>query len=266
MYLHSPDAMEVVWFKEFKTFSDKSSAISFDTGVDRKLSEMIMKWLWPGQMLVVGKPEYKTIIETNMGVPCLWDETVMEVMWGLKNIMPSLVPQEKSELTREDRLPMSQGLKRLLNGYGFDVKPEMVNERIILTACALLDCQLIDKKHFASLKEVGEHIKDVSGINTENWGILKLATSLMIIFYPEEKIVAGNPKMMFTDAERLKLQEDAQVYNEKILKWASLRIYEEIVCAHEARSANFALLSSLVKEAKQAYEAERSAEQAQQTS
>ncbi|CAO2179456.1 unnamed protein product [Urochloa humidicola] len=72
--------------------------------------------------------------------------------------------------------------------------------------------------------------------------------------------------MMFTDAERLKLQEDAQVYNEKIIKWASLIIYKEIVCAHEARPANFVLLSSLVKEAKKAYEAERSAQEAQQTS
>jgi hypothetical protein len=45
------------------------------------------------------------------GIPCLCNETVMEVMWGLKNIMPTLVPEEKSELTREDRLPMSQGLK-----------------------------------------------------------------------------------------------------------------------------------------------------------
>jgi len=51
----------------------------------------------------------------------------MEVMWGLKNIMPTLVPEEKSRLTREDRLPMSQGLKKFLNRYGFDVKPEMVS-------------------------------------------------------------------------------------------------------------------------------------------
>ena len=51
----------------------------------------------------------------------------MEVMWGLKNIMPTLVPEEKSGLTREDRVPMSQGLKKFLNRYGFDVKLEMVS-------------------------------------------------------------------------------------------------------------------------------------------
>ncbi|CAN6213895.1 unnamed protein product [Urochloa humidicola] len=87
-----------------------------------------------------------------MCIPCLWDETVMEVMCDLRNIMPSLVPQ--LGLAREDRLPMSEGLKKLLNRCGLDVKPEMmVNEHIILTASALLDCELIEKKYFASLKE-----------------------------------------------------------------------------------------------------------------
>ena len=61
------------------------------------------------------------------GIRCLCNEIVMEVMWGLKNIMPTLVPEEKSGLTREDRVPMSQGLKKFLNRYGFDVKPEMVS-------------------------------------------------------------------------------------------------------------------------------------------
>ena len=71
-----------------------------------------------------------------------------------------------------------------------------VNKRIILAASTLLDCELIEQKHFATLKEVGERIKDVSGINTEGWSLLKLATAPMIIFYPEENIVAGNPKMV----------------------------------------------------------------------
>ena len=61
------------------------------------------------------------------GIRCLCNEIVMGVMWGLKNIMPTLVPEEKSGLTREDRVPMSQGLKKFLNRYGFYVKPEMVS-------------------------------------------------------------------------------------------------------------------------------------------
>ena len=71
-----------------------------------------------------------------------------------------------------------------------------VNEQIILAACTLLDCELIEQKHCAALKKAGEQIKDVSGINTNGWSLLKLATALMIILYPEENILAGNPKMV----------------------------------------------------------------------
>jgi hypothetical protein len=57
---------QIVWLKQFKKFKDKSSAIRSDTGVCRRLSKFIKRWRRPGQMLVVGKPEYKTIIEASM--------------------------------------------------------------------------------------------------------------------------------------------------------------------------------------------------------
>jgi hypothetical protein len=56
----------------------------------------------------------------------------MELMWGLKNLMKSLVPDERVELTKEDCLPMSQGMKIILGRYGFDVKPEIVNPALLL--------------------------------------------------------------------------------------------------------------------------------------
>jgi hypothetical protein len=34
------------------------------------------------------------------GVPCLFDEIVMEVMWGLQNLMHFLVPEEKKEVQK----------------------------------------------------------------------------------------------------------------------------------------------------------------------
>ena len=57
---------------------------------------------------------------------CLFDETVKEVKWGLKNIMQSLVHKEISELTREDKM-LTREDKMFLNRQGFDVKPEMVS-------------------------------------------------------------------------------------------------------------------------------------------
>lgn len=48
-------------------------------------------------------------------------------MWGMQHLMHRLVPGEKSELPKEDRVPMSQGLKMFLSGYGYHVEPEMVS-------------------------------------------------------------------------------------------------------------------------------------------
>jgi nucleolar protein 58 len=45
---------------------------------------MIKKWLLPKQKLAVGKLEYKTCIEASLKIPCLFDDAVMELMWGLK--------------------------------------------------------------------------------------------------------------------------------------------------------------------------------------
>ena len=50
----------------------------------------------------------------------------MEMMWGIKNPMHSLVPQELKVLTKEECLPMSKGMEMVLPRHKFDVKPEMV--------------------------------------------------------------------------------------------------------------------------------------------
>ncbi|XP_066339490.1 uncharacterized protein [Miscanthus floridulus] len=117
---------EIVFLEEFQTFDDKSSAINVDTGVNSQLNEMIMKYYRPGHTLVVGNEEYKSIIESSLEIPCLYDGIVMELMWGMQHLMHRLVPGEKSELPKEDRVPMSQGLQMFLSGYGYHVKPEMI--------------------------------------------------------------------------------------------------------------------------------------------
>jgi nucleolar protein 58 len=64
-------------------------------------------------------------------------------MWGIQHQMRKLVPQEKSELTKEDRLPMSQGLKKFLSHNGFDVKPEMVSSLVELAMPSAAPCHLV---------------------------------------------------------------------------------------------------------------------------
>jgi len=65
-FVHYDRAKEIVWLLEFQTFDDKSSAISVGTGINKQLTEMIMKQRNPGQTLVVGKQEYKSIIESSL--------------------------------------------------------------------------------------------------------------------------------------------------------------------------------------------------------
>ncbi|XBI59708.1 hypothetical protein VPH35_040728 [Triticum aestivum] len=177
IYLYLPDAIQsmwvkfanyyrarrVVWLKEFQTFDDKSRAINADTGVNKQLTQMILKWRRPGQELLVGKPEYKSVIEASLGIPCRHDELVMEVMWGMKRFMPSLVRREKSELPKEDLLPV------------------MVNDQIVATASVLFDCDAAEKKQYRDFHALGRHLKNVSGIEYENWDLLKLATAFKII-------------------------------------------------------------------------------------
>lgn len=146
---------QVAFLKEFQVFNDKASAIN-SNGVCSKLAKMIRRSLWPGQRLAVGKCEYKNIIEASLvslsfpciytcacepfehkfcffffffcqGIHCLFNEAVLEVMWGLKYLIKVLVPGEEVELTNEDRFQMCQGLKLVLNRYGFQVESKMVS-------------------------------------------------------------------------------------------------------------------------------------------
>ncbi|XP_066385529.1 uncharacterized protein [Miscanthus floridulus] len=131
MYEHhfnDPDALEniwahfgeeyrtkdIVWLKEFKTFKDKSSAINQDTGVNWELADMIMRCCYPSWTLAVGNMEYKRIIEKSLPVRCLFNETVMEVMRGLKNLMHVLVPGEKLKLTK--RSPTNEPRTKMADG------------------------------------------------------------------------------------------------------------------------------------------------------
>jgi len=59
----------MVFAKGFLSFEDKSRAINGD-GVDSQLADLINKWHKPGMNLCVGKPEYKTIIESVLVSIC----------------------------------------------------------------------------------------------------------------------------------------------------------------------------------------------------
>ncbi|GJM93310.1 hypothetical protein PR202_ga09856 [Eleusine coracana subsp. coracana] len=246
---------QIICLEEFKTFEDKSSAIN-DTGVNSELTDMIRRCC-PWQMLAVGNLKYKRIIETSLDVPCLCNEIVMEVMWGLKNLMHVLVPEEKLKLKKQDRLPMSYGLKKLLDRYGFDVKPRMINEEIVVGSCVVHDSDFCEKKLSTTLSEGGHLLQEVSGINSEGWDLMKLATALKIIAYPPRTTTAETE--LFTEHEISKLLMDAHKYEGKIAKGGCLEIYKQMVEIRDFRARAKKTMVFLVKEAERAYEAKRRA-------
>uniref|UniRef100_A0A0D3GGF9 Uncharacterized protein n=1 Tax=Oryza barthii TaxID=65489 RepID=A0A0D3GGF9_9ORYZ len=187
-----------VWLKEFQAFEDKASALSLDTGVSEQLAGMIRRFICPGQTLAVGKQEYVTIIQSNLGIKCLWNAEVMELMWGLNNLKEHLVPDGKSELSKEDCLPMCEGMKFTLNKYGFgDLKPEMVTRSIIEATGLLYETDYHVRKYGESMCYAGKHLKETFGINAEDWDLLKLATAIMMLCSPngEYKLVGNLPEM-----------------------------------------------------------------------
>ncbi|CAL4945338.1 unnamed protein product [Urochloa decumbens] len=242
-------AKDVVMLREFQTFEDKARAIKLKTGVSDQLARMIKKWLLPGQKLAVGKHEYKTTIEASLGISCLCDDAVMELMWGLKNLMKTLVPGENLELTKEDCLPVSKGMMIVLKRHGIDVKPEMVNRQIVEMAQGLYECDWCVNKHVGSLQDA---LKEVSDINFKDWDPLKLASALKIICYPNEKCKYE----MFSDDELPKLQALARSSEGKFFENTCLAIYNEIVWAYGFRDKVERRLRFLVEEARKSNTAE----------
>uniref|UniRef100_A0A0E0MG57 Uncharacterized protein n=1 Tax=Oryza punctata TaxID=4537 RepID=A0A0E0MG57_ORYPU len=207
---------------------------------------MIMKWRRPGQKLVLGKPEYKSIIETTLGIPCLYDEVVMEVMWGMKHHMSRFVPAEESKLPKEDNLTTSQGLRMFLSRYGFDTKPEMVYNDIVSAAATVFWCDAVEKDLYEHLKHLGRYLKNVSGIDYENWDTVKLATAFKIIC--SRKIDASDE--MFSDDVRSKLLDDADKYKDLVFPTGCISNYKNILGIKIVRNDKMDELASLVKVAR----------------
>ncbi|XP_037408777.1 homeobox protein HOX1A-like [Triticum dicoccoides] len=180
-------AKKVVWLRQFQTIEDSSSAINQSTGVNGVLTEMIMKYHCPGQKMAVGELGYKKIIEERLKIACVYDTTVMELMWGIQIRMRQLVPREKAYLHESQLLPMSQGLQNVLSRYDFNYfNPDMLNERILIMAYALFECDSIENEKSGDLHHAASVIKDVFGIDTDAWDLLKVATAVKRIWCPKE--------------------------------------------------------------------------------
>ncbi|KAJ1258430.1 hypothetical protein BS78_10G074200 [Paspalum vaginatum] len=208
---------------------------------------MIETNIVPGQKLAVGKREYKEIIEHELKIECLFDEIVMELMWGLKNCMRHLVP-------KEDRRHMSKGMKIVLDRYKLEVEPEMVNGKMVQMTGVVYNCDLWEDKYSEPLRAAGKHLKEISNINTNDWDLFKLAVALKIIYFPEEQL-PGDPLEIFSKTEYSKLLKDAHKYGDKLSKPHCKFRFEELLNAGLLRKKVLGGLAHCVNEARKAYEA-----------
>ncbi|KAJ1274328.1 hypothetical protein BS78_05G053900 [Paspalum vaginatum] len=256
-------ARDVIWLKQFKTCKNKATVFNH-TGVNKELAEMIHRWHEPGQLLAVGNPEHKKIIESKLKIPCLYNEIVMEVMWGIKRLMKSLVPCEDSPVSKEDQLQMSVGMDKILRRHGIVVTPEMVNEQIIEHACILYDSELCETKHSKFLATCGEHLEEISCIDCKGWSPMKLATALMILSIPEEDI-PSDPELDYSGEEVSKLKNDGFKYDGALLKNTCVRIYSEMVWAREVLAETVKKLKLWTTETNEASEERPGATMKQET-
>ncbi|OEL37626.1 hypothetical protein BAE44_0001353 [Dichanthelium oligosanthes] len=77
--------------------------------------------------------------------------------------------------------------------YKIIIESYLVDRSIIEATGLVYECDFNVKKHAEHLRYAGEHLKNISGIDFEDRDLLKLATALMIVSYPNgEQTVAGN--------------------------------------------------------------------------
>ncbi|PUZ49009.1 hypothetical protein GQ55_7G291600 [Panicum hallii var. hallii] len=172
----------------------------------------------------------------------------MELMWGLNNQMPYLLPDEYSRVANKDCHPMCEGMKLVLNRYRFDVKPEIINRSIIEATGLVYECDFNVKKHAESLHYAGEHLKEISGIDFEDWDLLKTCNC---------SHDTGNLKKLFGD-DYSTLVEDAPKYKDKGFRdVACYRVYEEMLWARKVRFKALRHLAALIRTAHEAYDTEQ---------
>ncbi|XP_062202889.1 uncharacterized protein LOC133905177 [Phragmites australis] len=208
---------------------------------------MIKKW-WFGEILVVGKLEHKLIIEKELvsNIACRYDEAVLEVMWGLKNLLHTVVPKEELELSEEDSKHRSQGLQMFLQNLNFDIKQELVNGQIAETACFVYHCLEINKELLECLHLTS--VLEKEGIDTQDWDALKYVTALLLMCTNEH---SSGPNQEFSKEDLVKIYGGKGKYDKQLIKDNFMMIYNRAVKVHQTKVIKLRELDALVKEAKE---------------
>ncbi|KAL6608263.1 hypothetical protein ACP70R_041326 [Stipagrostis hirtigluma subsp. patula] len=238
----------VIWLMDFQKFENTSDAINPVSGIDERLTKMIKK-CWFGERLVVGKPMHKEVIEKKLGITCLYNEAVLEVMRGLKFVLHTVVPREESELSEEDSKDRCRGLHMFLLRHGLNINPELINVQIAEAACFVYHCSEMDKEILESLNYC--NYLEREGINTLGWDALKSVTGLVLMCTNEP--LCG-PDQEFSEEEMEKINGGKGKYDKHIIMDVFMGMYKRAVEIHEAKARKLKELENLVKEANESSE------------
>ncbi|CAO2172000.1 unnamed protein product [Urochloa humidicola] len=129
-------AREVVLALGFVNVHDKSIARNRYDGPGQELSSLIQKLCAHKPTLIVQDDALKYIIEEKLKVKCCTkfsndDDSLGDLMWGLKNVLHEFIPQEEINLTKEYYLPMSKGLQSALVSYRLNVSQEQMDRKYV---------------------------------------------------------------------------------------------------------------------------------------
>ncbi|CAN4096172.1 unnamed protein product [Withania somnifera] len=134
----SDSARKVVKLKAFSKFENTSEALSAATLlIDSKPSKGLRKFLKAhcnGETLGIADSKLGNAIKEKLQIDCVHNNTVMELMRGLRSQLTELI----SGLATQDLAPMSLGLSHSLSRYKLKFSPDKV-DTMIVQAIGLLD-------------------------------------------------------------------------------------------------------------------------------
>ncbi|XP_020585092.1 probable nucleolar protein 5-2 [Phalaenopsis equestris] len=137
-FANSESARKVVQLKAFSKFENTTEALSAATLlIDSKPTKMLRKFLrshCDGETLGVSDSKLGNAIKEKLKIECVHDNSVMELMRGLRNQLTELI----SGLGVQDLAPMSLGLSHSLSRYKLKFSPDKV-DTMIIQAIGLLD-------------------------------------------------------------------------------------------------------------------------------
>ncbi|CAI5485582.1 unnamed protein product [Closterium sp. Naga37s-1] len=165
----SESASKVVKLKAFDKFENTADALGAATAlVESKLSKGLKKFVkaqCQGETLAVADSKLGNIIKEKLGVTCVHNAAVMELMRGVRSHLSELI----AGLSGTDLAPMSLGLSHSLSRYKLKFSPDKV-DTMIVQAIGLLDD--LDKELNTYAMRVREwygwHFPELAKIVTDN--------------------------------------------------------------------------------------------------